>query len=862
MPMKLRFTNQTKFIVSVAVVVLVMDYTKDVYGQNIAVNSTGASANTKAILDLTAPDKGLLIPRVVLNSNTDPISGTKPVGLMVYNNGGSFGSSGFYYWTGGTWATFSNMPTGTSGQTMRYDGSDWVATSTLYNNGSNIGIATSSPNAVLNIYEPGESTTKTNFTQSLGDAGLLISTNYTDGAYTPGVFWSTNNNNSTLPKAGIYLQETDAGSKMFLATSTNYSQGLTNDGIVIDDMGNVGMGTTVPTAQLHTTGSVKFASLAGGGDKFLTVDNNGNLTSTPMGSSGQMMMANGSFVPVGTNAIENQTASNQSGSFRISGNGIFNGGSVGIGTTSPSYSLHVAGTAGFDRYLFHNGDANTYLQFEADEVRMYAGGRDFLRLIEGSTDMLVVNESSSDIDFRVKSDGDDNALFVEGSTNRVAIGTNNPSKKLHVQGDMRVTDLAGSGTRMVVADANGDLSTQAIPSGGNGSGWSMSGNTIGNNDYLGTTNNKPLTLKVNNQDAGVIDGQDKNTFLGYQVSYSGGGNNNIGIGNSAEVSGGGSNSYNIAIGDQTQIQSSYSIAIGRNTNINQQYAISIGDQTQAQGNSAIVIGKSAYANSSNGITMGTSSQSQGTSSITIGHSAYSNGSNSLTIGTSSQAQGISSITLGHNSYTSGSNSIAIGGGSSSTQAQGTNSISMGYRAYSSSTNSIAIGYHAQAQGSNCITIGTDFYNGTSNTVAIGNSSVNTTKLHGASSNSYALIVGTGSSNGNGAYLTKGGTWTNTSDVNRKEDITKLDKNEILERVSNLDITRWKYKGTDEYHIGPMAQDFYNQFSLGVNNTSISTIDPAGVALVSIQALNEKVNAQEQVILELKKEIEDLKKSTR
>jgi hypothetical protein len=39
---------------------------------------------------------------------------------------------------------------------------------------------------------------------------------------------------------------------------------------------------------------------------------------------------------------------------------------------------------------------------------------------------------------------------------------------LDVNGDARIRDLAGSGTRMVVADANGNLSTQSIPGGSGG----------------------------------------------------------------------------------------------------------------------------------------------------------------------------------------------------------------------------------------------------------------------------------------------------------------------------------------------------------------------------------------------------------
>ena len=52
------------------------------------------------------------------------------------------------------------------------------------------------------------------------------------------------------------------------------------------------------------------------------------------------------------------------------------------------------------------------------------------------------------------------------SDGNVGIGTETPNVKLEVSGTARITDLAGTGDRMVVADADGDLSTQAIPSGG------------------------------------------------------------------------------------------------------------------------------------------------------------------------------------------------------------------------------------------------------------------------------------------------------------------------------------------------------------------------------------------------------------
>jgi hypothetical protein len=95
----------------------------------------------------------------------------------------------------------------------------------------------------------------------------------------------------------------------------------------------------------------------------------------------------------------------------------------------------------------------------------------------------------------------------------------------------------------------------------------------------------------------------------------------------------------------------------------------------------------------------------------------------------------------------------------------------------------------------------------------------------------------------GAYLSESGVWTNVSDENKKENYTSIDKDLILDQIANLRITQWNYisDGNNIVHIGPTAQDFHATFGLGQDNKTISTIDPASIALVGVQALNEKFN---------------------
>lgn len=90
----------------------------------------------------------------------------------------------------------------------------------------------------------------------------------------------------------------------------------------------------------------------------------------------------------------------------------------------------------------------------------------------------------------------------------------------------------------------------------------------------------------------------------------------------------------------------------------------------------------------------------------------------------------------------------------------------------------------------------------------------------------------------GAVCTAGGVWTNASDRNLKENLAQVDGERLLAQIAELPLYSWNYKSENKSvrHIGPMAQDFYSIFALGNNNTSISTIDPSGIALVAIQEL--------------------------
>ena len=115
----------------------------------------------------------------------------------------------------------------------------------------------------------------------------------------------------------------------------------------------------------------------------------------------------------------------------------------------------------------------------------------------------------------------------------------------------------------------------------------------------------------------------------------------------------------------------------------------------------------------------------------------------------------------------------------------------------------------------------------------------------------------------GGDLKIGGTLIQASSREIKTDFVELDNSVILEKIDQLPVTQWSYKkdeGTIN-HIGPMAEDFYALFDVGLDNKGLSSVDTAGVALAAIKALKSENDQLKSRISDLESqsaELSDLK----
>ncbi|MFY9310321.1 MAG: tail fiber domain-containing protein [Bacteroidia bacterium] len=416
--------------------------------QSISINTSGAIPDSSAMLDIIAADKGLLIPRVSLNSITDSVTIVHPaISLQVYNTNNSMsgGEIGFWSWTGSRWiqiigslgadslaidssittplivggtAANSSITYRTTSASSGTSGSDHVfkvgntETMRILHNG-NVGINNSTPADMLNI-------THTDGTKK----ALSISSTISTSATAPRGFQNTYN-------------ITPTGDMNFIGTNTDVSVYGTQT-ITSTTLG--AMGSRVTNTNFSSSGTITNLTS-------LNLNTNNNSTGTVTNINGLHIRNSGNTGGGTVNnvygiRIENQTTNGATliagyHSAIASGTGkyglYFPGtaqnyieGSVGIGTNAPDEKLEI--TDGnvllTDNYALNwgnptkpRGSLRTFSSSPYRGMRYYArcqgvgweGVHDFYTQIDTATDVLSMR-------------------IVNG---RVGIGTTSPSAKLH-----------------------------------------------------------------------------------------------------------------------------------------------------------------------------------------------------------------------------------------------------------------------------------------------------------------------------------------------------------------------------------------------------------------------------------------------
>ena len=105
---------------------------------------------------------------------------------------------------------------------------------------------------------------------------------------------------------------------------------------------------------------------------------------------------------------------------------------VGIGTSSPAYTLHVAGDMGINEYLYHNGDIDTFMRFAPNIVNLVAGGFSAIKYVKADG-KIIINNTNENVDFHVMAEDNTELLTTDAANNRVGIGRTDPEAYLDIK---------------------------------------------------------------------------------------------------------------------------------------------------------------------------------------------------------------------------------------------------------------------------------------------------------------------------------------------------------------------------------------------------------------------------------------------
>lgn len=222
-------TIMRKSILSVLILFAVLPS----FSQGLAVNSTSATADASAMLDVSSTTKGILIPRMTTVERTAITS--PATGLTVYDNS----LNQFYFYNGTAWTA---IPTGASANNY------WtLSAGNIYNNtGANVGIGVTAPNALLDV-------TGT----SAGSNSLLLRSGNTSASFTSTQISFGFNNTNNYRHAMKTRHNSGAATGNAIDFYT-WQSGVDAAGTIgtkyimtMEGTGNVGIGINNPSSALH-----------------------------------------------------------------------------------------------------------------------------------------------------------------------------------------------------------------------------------------------------------------------------------------------------------------------------------------------------------------------------------------------------------------------------------------------------------------------------------------------------------------------------------------------------------------------------------------------------------------------------------
>jgi uncharacterized small protein (DUF1192 family) len=273
----------------------------------------------------------------------------------------------------------------------------------------------------------------------------------------------------------------------------------------------------------------------------------------------------------------------------------------------------------------------------------------------------------------------------------------------------------------------------------------------------------------------------------------------------------------------------FSWAGGSNSTAIGLYSLAFGDTNQAESTSSIVFGSGNQVKGAAGFSAGAGNRVCDTYGVALGNNARSGGPfiNGKCDPDTFNINGLAAFALGYNVTADQDHSFALGKFASNNGFKGT--FIWGDGAPTSSADT--------------------FKNTANNEVAFRATGGFRFRTNLAGTTGCNLPAGSG-------------VFNCTSSRYTKENFVAIKGNDILSKLRLVPVTSWNYidEGGKVRHIGPMAEDFFAQFNLGVGNTSIGVQDLAGVSIAAVKELDTQLQQKNAEIERLQTELKQMKAS--
>ncbi|HYG20206.1 MAG TPA: tail fiber domain-containing protein [Ohtaekwangia sp.] len=473
-----------KSLFSFILVLIVYQYSA---AQNVGINASGNSPDASAMLDVSATNKGLLIPRVALTATNAAGPITSPATSLLVYNIATAGTSpynvvpGYYYWNGTLWIPFL-VPSGGINGAWMMTGNSGINTATNFlgntddkqlifksNNQSFLEIGTRQALGLVQSYPD-----YTEVAEKVFYVRSALQFDAPNASFYKPKLWTDINGN-------FRVKGSSAGTDFFEFGST----GTNNNGGFEFVIGDDGDEPIVFKSYHYLNGMSEIMRLqsgrmAVGSNAFDATNPEKLLIDGGTTTSYNLMTGKGSIDNYLQINIKNSSAGGSASSDLVAtaNNGNESINYIDMGINSGGYtntSLPVLGGAN-TAYLYSTGNDFAIGNGTAGKpLRFFTGG------------FASANE-------RMRIDG----------TGKVGIGKTVPTEALDVTGNLRLSGAFmpnnNAGTSGYVLQSNGAGAAPTWVATGSSNSWSRSGNpgTTAGTDFIGTTDDADLVFKANN----------------------------------------------------------------------------------------------------------------------------------------------------------------------------------------------------------------------------------------------------------------------------------------------------------------------------------------------------------------------------